>query len=47
MSNIENAIDNLPLTEELAMKYIGINNISDFRQYLKSEIPNIFKLVTP
>ncbi|MGV6861261.1 MAG: hypothetical protein ACWA41_05790 [Putridiphycobacter sp.] len=44
ITNIENAIDNLPLTEELALKFTGQDNISVFRNYLKSEISNIFKL---
>lgn len=43
-TNIETAIDNLPLTEELALKFTGQYNLSAFRTYLKSEIPNIFKL---
>lgn len=43
-SNMDNAINNLPLTKELASKFIGSEDISMFRNYLKSESSNLFIL---
>lgn len=42
-----NAIDNLPLTDNLAKKFLGTNNATsnDLKDLLESKFDNIFKLV--
>ncbi|OWP74241.1 hypothetical protein BWK62_14760 [Flavobacterium oreochromis] len=46
-TNMKNAIDNLPLTDNLAKKFLGRNNATadDLKDLLESKFNDIFKLV--